>query len=179
MGDVRRVYADKARAEIEELVGRGAVMAGNAFSQVLLLKGEPAKDELPDALLAGADGDALRAALAALGYEPQDWAGLACVRADGTPLGPEALRLAVATLDPSTVIALDDVASLALREAYADEFVALEDLKQATLQPGAVARVLGMRVLALGGFAGSLSDPAAKQRMWARLKLLPPLGEPY
>ena len=45
--------------------------------------------------------------------------------------------------------------------------------------PGVLARILGMRVLNLGGFEASLNDPKAKQLMWARLKLLPPLGEPY
>lgn len=179
MTDARQAYANKARAEIDALVGRGVVMAGNAFSQVLLVKGEPENDELTGALLAGADGAALRAALGVLGYEPQDWAGLASVRADGEPLDPQTLRLAVVTLDPSTLIALDEPAAAALRESFADELVALEDLDAAMLRPGVVATLLGMRVMALGGFAKSLADPAAKQRMWARLKLLPPLGEPY
>ena len=47
------------------------------------------------------------------------------------------------------------------------------------LAPGAVARVRGMRVLNLGGFADALADPHEKQVMWARLKKIPPLGEPF
>ena len=47
------------------------------------------------------------------------------------------------------------------------------------LAPGEVADVLGMRVLALGGFAAALADRDAKQVMWRRLKSVPPLGEPY
>ena len=45
--------------------------------------------------------------------------------------------------------------------------------------PGVLARILGMRVMNLGGFEESLADPKAKQVMWARLKTLPPEGEPY
>ena len=99
--------------------------------------------------------------------------------AEGYPLVPGTLRLAIATLDPDTLVALDDVAAAAIREAFADELVELESLDAATLSPGLVVRVLGMRVLALGGFEKSLSDPKAKQLMWARLKQLPPQGEPY
>ena len=47
------------------------------------------------------------------------------------------------------------------------------------LSPGAVAHVCGMRVLNLGGFAAALADAHEKQVMWARLKQIPPLGEPF
>jgi hypothetical protein len=47
------------------------------------------------------------------------------------------------------------------------------------LVPGAVAQVCGMRVLNLGGFAEALGDAHEKQVMWARLKRVPPLGEPF
>lgn len=170
-------YLAKTQAEVDDLVQAGVVMAGNAFSQVMLLKGQAEQEGM--GLLAGPDGVALRAALKALGYEPQDWVGLSAIDADGFALTPGTLRLAITTLDPSTVIALDEEAAAALRETYADELVDLENLEQATLQPGVRAQVLGMRVLNLGGFEQSLSDPAAKQLMWARLKTLPPLGEPY
>ena len=130
-------------------------------------------------MLSGPDGKALRAALGALGYAPEDWVGLSTRDADGYPLVPGTLRLAIVTLDPSTVIALDEPAAAALREAFADELVELQSLEAATLQAGYVVQLLGMRVMALGGFEESLSNPKAKQLMWARLKQLPPLGEPY
>ena len=174
---VSEEYLEKARAELGDLVEAGVVMAGNAFSQVLLVKGEPEAEGAK--LLGGPDGEALRAALRALGYAPEDWAGLSVTDADGYPLAPGTLRLATVTLDPSTVVALDEPAAAALREAYADELVDLEQLDAATLQPGVLAQVLGMRVMNLGGFEESLEDPKAKQVMWARLKRLPPLGEPY
>ncbi|WP_307975002.1 hypothetical protein [uncultured Parolsenella sp.] len=180
--DVRKESLDKARAELGDLAQAGVVMTGNAFSHVLLVKGEPevpAADGSMPALLEGPDGKALHAALGALGYAPEDWGGLSVNDVEGYPLVPGTLRLAIATLDPSTLVALDDAAAAAIREAFADELVELESLDAATLAPGLVVRILGMRVLALGGFEKSLSDPKAKQLMWARLKQLPPEGEPY
>lgn len=175
--DVREAHLEKTRAELADLGNLGVVMAGNAFSQVMLVKGEPEADG--GALLSGPDGDALRAALRALGYAPEDWAGLSTNAASGTPLVPQTLRLAITTLDPSTLVALDEPAAAALREAYANELCDLEALEAATLMPGVLTHVLGMRALNLGGFEESLTDPKAKQLMWARLKLLPPLAEPY
>lgn len=175
--DARKAFLEKTKAEVADLAESGVVTAGNAFSQVLLVKGEPEAEGA--ALLSGPDGDALRAALRALGYAPEDWAGLSVRDCDGFALVPGMLRLAITTLDPATLIALDEPAAAALREAYVDELVDLEALEAATLQAGVLAQVLGMRVLNLGGFEESLSDPKAKQLMWARLKLLPPLAEPY
>ena len=177
--EVSDAYLAKARAELDELVARGVCMAGNAFSSALLVKGEPEEGELPDRLLAGADGGALRAALSALGYEPQDWAGLATVDADGAPLPAGLVRLAVTTLDAECVVLCDEGAARAMREAYADELSVLDDLSQAMLADGVVVPLLGMRVMALGGFAAALADPRRKQVMWARLKLLRPATEPY
>lgn len=194
----RRVYADKAAAEFAELEGLGVSMGGNAFSSVLLLKGSA---------FGAQDLGALLASLKALGYAPEDWASLVTVRADaadvdaaadgtadaptgekplppadvpvpGEPLDPAVLRLAVTTLDPATLVCCDDAAADAVREAYADDLAILEDLQEALLAPGVVAHVAGMRVLALGGFEAALGDPRQKQLMWARLKLVPPLGEP-
>lgn len=175
---VREAHLAKARHEVTGLVGRGVVMGGNAFAGVLLAKGEPeaAPDDAP---LSGPDGDALRAALGALGYAPEDWAALSTLRRDGTRLEPALFREAVATLDPATLVLLDEAAADLAREAYADELSRLPDFGQAMLAPGEVADVLGMRVLALGGFAAALADRGAKQVMWRRLKSVPPLGEPY
>ena len=66
-----------------------------------------------------------------------------------------------------------------LREAYADDLAQIDSLDEALLAPGVVAHVCGMRVLNLGGFAAALADPHEKQVMWARLKRIPPLGEPF
>ena len=179
--DERRArYLAKARAEIGALANRGVVMAGNAFSSILLLKGEPTSEERKgERLLAGDDGRALRAALQALGYAPEDWVGLATWDANGTTLAPGLLREAICTLDPATLVLCDEGATAAVREAYAEELALLERFDEAMLMDGVMAQVSGMRVMALGGFAAALADPHEKQVMWARLKQLPPLGEPY
>ena len=185
----RAAYVAKTRREIAILAERGVVLAGNAFSSVLIVKGELSADELAGGpLLAGHDGDALRKALVSLGYAPEDWAGLSTLmkmdmRSGGqtdarasvlagegrVPLAPGLFRMAVAALGPSTVIICDDAAAAAFCAAYGVP----------ALQPGVVADVLGMRVLHLGGFAAALADPQRKQWAWACLKRVPPLTEPY
>ncbi|MFC2704686.1 hypothetical protein [Olsenella profusa] len=178
--DRRAAYLAKTRREIVALVERGVRMVGNALSSVCLVKGDLSDAERTGApLLGGPDGTALRASLTALGYAPEDWCGLAAVDEGGRALDAELLRLAVVTLDPDTLIVCDETAAAALREALADELVGLPDIHQSMLEAGLVVDVLGMRVLNLGGFAAALGEEAQKQLMWARLKQLPPLGEPY
>ena len=176
----RRACVDKTAAETDALRERGARMGGNAFSAVLLVKGELSKDETDGAApFSGADGTALRASLDRLGYAPEDWEWALGVTADGTPLEASLFRLAICTLDPATLVCCDDVAANLVREAYADELSSLDRLEEAMLLPGEVAHVLGVRVLNLGGFAAALAsgDAYEKQVMWARLKQIPPLGE--
>lgn len=175
--DVSQEYLEKTKLEISKLEQAGVVLCGNAFSQVMFLKGEPEKDGAP--LLSGQDGAALQASIKALGYSPQDWVGMSVLDTNGFALVPGTLRLAITTLDPSTIIVLDDTAAASMREAYVEELADRPDLNEATLQPGYVAHILGMRVLALGGFEASLSNQADKLVMWNRLQLLPPLAEPY
>lgn len=178
-----RAYRAKAEAELASLADRGVVAGGNAFSSVLLVKGELTADEAAGgAPFGGADGKALRASLSRLGYAPEDWATLlTCADDLKTPLAPDLLREAVVALDPATAILCDEAAARAFREAYADELCALADFCQATLSPGHVADVLGMRVMSLGGFADALDsgDSARKQTAWRYLKELPPLAEPF
>ena len=175
-GATARAFANKERDELTMLTEQGVQVAGNAFSQVLVIKGVPGEAETSGApLLSGADGKALRAAFAKLGYAPEDWCGLACWRADGGMLEPAQLRLAVTVLDPSTIVACDEVASSFVCAAYAEDLLMLGGV----LEPGNVAMVAGMRVLGLGGFEAALADMQSKQVMWARLKRLPPLGDPY
>ena len=169
----RELYVSKAQEELGSLAERGVITAGNAFSSVLFVKGELSEDERAGARpLSGADGKALRAALSALGYAPEDWCA-------GSPIGPELFREAIAALDPATLVACDEAAAQSVREAYAEQLSQLSDFDEALLTPGKVSRVLGMRVMNLGGFAAALSDAHQKQVMWARLKRLPPLGAPY
>lgn len=183
--------ADAAEQELRGLEAHGVRMAGNAFSPVVLVKGELNDAERSgDPLLSGADGTALRAALGAIGWEPQDLCVLAAVAGSGDeavaggltagePLPVDLFREALEALDPEAVILLDDAAADLLRETYADALAIIEDFDTAMLKPGLIAPVLGRRVLALDGFEAALSQPAEKQRMWAYLKQMPPLGAPY
>lgn len=170
----RNVHLEKAEAELSALEERGAVLAGNAFSSIVLLKGELSADELAGGvLLSGRDGDALRAALMRLGYAPHDWCALAVCDAAGTPLEAGLLAEAIAALSPLTLVACDGAAADALERALGD------DLASAPA-PGAVVWARGMRILALGGFAAALEEgEAARQRAWRWLKQIPPLAEPY
>lgn len=99
----RQAYVEKTRSEVASLVERGVRMGGNAFSPVLLAKGELTPEEAAGAEpFSGSDGAALKASLKALGYAPEDWETLVAVDAAGAPLAPDLMRLAVATLDPAT-----------------------------------------------------------------------------
>lgn len=184
----RRALASQAEEEIRALEARGVVFAGNGYSPIALVKGElNAEEAAGGELLSGADGSALKAALAAIGWEPEDFCALSGVmgEGDGTAarlgmaLSPELFREAMEALDPEAVVLLDEAAADLMREAYADALAAIEDFDTAMLRPGLVASVLGRRVLALGGFEAALGDPHAKQVAWAYLKQLPPLGAPY
>ena len=177
---IRDAYVAKASFELSSLAARGVVTAGNAFSSLLLVKGDLSDAERSGAeLLSGPDGEALHRAFERLGYAPEDWAALSAVDAGGEPLDGDLAREAVCCLDPDTIVALDDGAVALLRQAYPEELASLSDMRSAMLEPGQIAWVLGMRVIALGGFAAALASERDKQLMWARLKKIPPLGEPY
>ncbi len=176
----RRAYLDKTAAETDGLAARGAIFGGNAFSEVLLVKGELSEAEKGgEPPLSGADGKALRASLDRLGYAPEDWEWALTVDADGEPLDVSLFRETVCALDPATLVCCDEAAANLAREAYADELALLDRLEEAMLLPGEIAQILGMRVLNLGGFEAALGDAHEKQVMWARLKKIAPLGEPF
>ena len=114
----RRAYLDKAAAEIDALAARGVRMGGNAFSSVLLVKGELSEAEKNDEPpFPGADGTALRASLERLGYPPEDWEWLLTVDADGGPLDAGLLRGAVCSLDPASLVWCDEAAAAVLLES--------------------------------------------------------------
>ena len=170
----------KTRSELDDLEKCGAVISGNAFSSVLFAKGDPGEAErVGGELLSGKDGTALRAALQALGYAPEDWAAVATWNNRWELLDGELLRQAVAAFDPATLVVCDDLAAEAVRNAFADDLVALPDFMDASLEPGRVVQVCGMRVLNLGGFEAALVSDHEKQVRWAWLKQIRPLGEPY
>lgn len=175
----REAFLAKTEAELAELFEDDLFVTGNAFSQVLIVKGELSIQEYSDGLLCGADGIALRSALTALGYAPEDWCGIASVRPNGLPVNPSTLREFVSVIDPTCVLVCDESAATSMREAYAEELAGLPSFEEATLMPGLLITILGIRVLNLGGFASALESMEQKQLMWAWLKQVPPLGEPY
>lgn len=176
----REACVQKTTAELDGLAARGVRAGGNAFSPILVAKGERTAEEAGGAEpFSGADGVALKASLKALGYAPEDWEWLLTCDDAGEALPEGLLREAVSALDPATLVCCDDAAAAVLREAYADDLTIIESFEEAMLEPGYVVQLCGMRVLNLGGFAAALSDPRAKQQMWARLKRAAPLSEPY
>jgi len=162
----KEAIAQATEQELASLAGRGVRIAGNACSPIVLVKGDLDEAERSGGeLAAGPDGAALRKALGAIGYAPEDFCALASVAGagDGTVAVGEALpcelfREALEALDPEAVLLLD--------------------FDTAMLKPGLVARVQGRRVLALDGFEAALTDKAAKQRMWAYIKQLTPAAAP-
>lgn len=182
--------AAQMEQEVRALEDRGVRIAGNAYSPILLVKGSLNAEEAAGGdLLGGADGRALRAALSAIGWAPEDFCALAVVAgpgdgtspavAPGESLGTELFREALEALNPEAVVLLDPEATAMMREACADALAIIEDFDTAMLEPGLVASVLGRRVLSIDGFEASLADPRKKQVAWAYLKQLPPLGAPY
>lgn len=172
--DRHDAFLAKARAEVSSLADEGVVSSGNAFSGVLIVKAQES-----GVLLSGEDGTALRAALGALGYAPEDWAAVSTISDKGGPLASGLLRRAVVTLDPNTVVICDNAAAASMRDAFSEELCTLDDFDAAMLAPGVVVRVLGMRLPNLGGFEESLGDAREKQLRWHWLKQLRPLGEPF
>ena len=137
----RRACVDKATAEIDSLVARGARIGGNAFSAVLLVKGELSDAEKDgEPAFSGVDGKALRASLERLGYAPEDWEWLLAVDEAGTPLDAALFREAVCALDPTTLVCCDEAAAALAREAYADDLFAVESLEEAMLEPRRLCR---------------------------------------
>lgn len=185
---MKKAALEAARQEFDALRARGVRMEGNAFSPIVLIKGDLNEEERAGgALLGGADGTALRASCTAIGYAPEDFCALAAVAGEGddpaltlgATLHTEVFREALEALDPEAVLLLDATAADLMRETYADALVAIDDFDTAMLKPGLVAHVLGRRVLALDGFEAALGDKREKQRMWAYIKQIGPVGAPY
>ena len=185
---MKKAALEATRQELDALCARGVRMEGNAFSPIVLIKGELNEGERAGgALLGGADGAALLASCTAIGYAPEDFCALASVAGEGddpaleagATLPTEVFREALEALDPEAVLLLDTAAADLMRETYADALVAIDDFDTAMLKPGLVAHVLGRRVLALDGFEAALGDKREKQRMWAYIKQLGPAGAPY
>ncbi|MFR7798380.1 MAG: hypothetical protein ACLU37_10125 [Collinsella sp.] len=80
----KEAIAQATEQELASLAGRGVRIAGNACSPIVLVKGDLDEAECSGGeLAAGADGAALRKALGAIGYAPEDFCVLASVAGAG------------------------------------------------------------------------------------------------
>ncbi|MBY4797633.1 hypothetical protein K6V98_04595 [Collinsella sp. AGMB00827] len=207
--EIKHALVAQAEAEFSSLASRGVVVVGNGFSSLLAIKGlfhvgvsdqvdsedQLSRDDQQDApdharqfqkseledgrLLSGSDGIALRAGLEKLGWDPSDFCAMASCAADGSDLEDHVFREAIEAVDPESIILLDEAAAERFKAVFSEQFAELIDANQARLMAGLVVPVLGRRVLALGGFEAALAHEKDKQRVWAYLKQLAPLGAPY
>lgn len=168
--DLRALFEAKVRAELEaaDALMPGAetvAWAGSPWASLAAVKGSPgAADLAHGTALAGADGEALRKALSALGRDPED-VFLVCSRPSGDEApgaGARRLRLQIEAVDPEAVVALDASA--------ADDLVAAFCIDP--LRPGRPERVLGRTLLFVDGLERSLAEPGRKRRVWQQLKAL-------
>lgn len=177
-GKLRALHEACARAELgaadalapgsDRVAPRGALLA-----RIAAVKGLPGPAEASGgAAMSGSDGEALTKALEALGYDADTMfftlsrpePGMDRERAS------DRLRLQLESVDPQVIVALDAEAAADLAEAFGC----------ATPVPGAVPlRILGRRIVAVSGFEAALSDPKAKQRVWAELKATKAEGPVY
>ncbi len=159
--------ADALSPGSDSVAWRGALIA-----QVVVVKGLPGPAETSGgAAVSGADGDAAVKALAALGHAEEGlFFTLSRPTADSDASRRAArLRAQIEAVDPSLVLALDDVAAVDVADALGIQRPAW----------GREVRVLGRRVVAVDGLEASLTDPARKRRVWDQLKAARAEGPVY
>ncbi len=165
-----RIFEAKARAEIRlaDAMAAGSATvagAGDPTGEVLVVKGEPGPADMTSRrALAGADGDALRLALEALGFEGDAVWSMCSRPRPGVAPADRARRLeaTVEAVDPRLVVALDAEAAQDLASAFGAR----------ALRPGVPAVERGRVFGAVGGLEASLGDDRAKARVWAQMKAL-------
>ena len=161
-----RLAAELLKADAE-LPGADAVQAsGNPSSDLLLVKGEPGPAELGGGVtLSGADGDAARKALGALGRDPLAYYAVLSRPVAGVTDERvfRRLRRIIEACDPAWVVAVDPEAATDVAKALG---------RSEAIPAGNVARVMGRELLALGGLEASLSDLGLKRRVWAQMQAL-------
>jgi len=152
----------KAAAELAGVVPEGRVApAGSGPADVFVVKGiAGAEDIATGKTLGGADGEALRKALDALGWEQAYYA--ICAEQEDVSLSADALALAIEAVDPDLVLALDVVAARYVADA----------LKIDALDLGESRIVAGRSVCAVDDLSASLTDEARKRRVWSQLKAI-------
>ncbi len=167
-----RVKAELAAAD-KRLPGSDSVgSAGAHFATIFVVKGLPGPAEASGKpAMSGADGEAARKALGALGWEPDSVFYTLSRPGSNTdaPRRTARLQLQIETVDPEFVLAVDTDAAADVAEALGIERLVL----------GTVVRAGGRRVLACDGLEASLGDTARKRRVWSQLKLATPPAKVY
>jgi hypothetical protein len=166
---LRAAYLAKSTAEIADadaLVGAppGSWDGPLIDARIAFVAGEP---QARGAVLGERVADAVMKAAEALG------AGDAVFAVSSRPVhgidadaAAKRLRLALETVDPLAVIALDPRAAADLAAAFGTR-----DLRE-----GSPVRAFGRALGSAGDFASSLDDPAAKARAWSAMKGIASLG---
>lgn len=169
---MKAAYAAKSAEELAAanrlLPGSDRVACvGAPGARVMLVKGlaGPA-EESGDAVLSGADGEAISKALEALGFDPNDtFATLSRVEPGASAERVVArLQMQIEAVDPVHIVALDDAAAADVAAACA----------VGQLVPGKAVRAAGRNVVAVQGFESALLNAANKKKVWAQLKALAP-----
>lgn len=146
-----------------------AYLHGNRFGSVVAIKGIPGEAEAKGKPFFGADAEALERALTTLGWGSNNWCGVAINLPQKGSLSAQDLRLLIETIDPLAILALDEKAQAALKDAYGAE------LMPQIPKPGTKAKLLGRTLVFINGFEAALAstdDKEAKQRVWKQLKAL-------
>jgi len=174
---VRSLFVARAKAELAAAdalaPGSDAVApSGALLAEVAAVKGLAGPAEATGgAALTGPDGEALRKALEALGWDPASiFATLSRVEPGmAAERRSDRLRIQIEAVDPRLVLALDAEAAADVAEAFG------------IAEPGfgESVRILGRRIVAVDGLEASLSDPARKRRVWEQLKAAKPEGPVY
>jgi uracil-DNA glycosylase len=166
---LEKLQVAKARAELraaDAQIGAKTAIAGRGdpTAEVMIVKGVPDAGEVASrSALSGEDGVAARKALAALGFDPERlWATHSRPAQAGGDDCAGRLEAIVEAVDPLVAIALDDVAATDLAAAY----------RVPALVPGRPVIARGRVLGCVGGLAASLSDPAAKARVWECFKTI-------
>ena len=154
------------RAELDaaDALGLGSdaiAGAGSLTPAVVVVKGTPGEaDRSSGIALAGADGDAVRKALDALGVDGPLFALCSRPATGGNPdAAARRLRLVIEALDPSLVVALDRTAATDVSAAYAVPELVF----------GMPVRVGGRMVLAVDDLERSLND-GRKAEVWQQFR---------
>ena len=174
---VRALFETRAKAELaaaDSLAPGSDIVAysGALLAAVALVKGLPGPAEASGgAALSGADGEAARKALVALGWADDAIFATLSRPEPGLPAEQrgDRLRMQLEAVDPALVVALDAEAAADLAEAFGVPVPAF----------GAEMRVLGRRIVAVDGLEASLGDAGRKKRVWTQLQAAKAEGPVY